>query len=506
VKTLLGIDVGTSGTKVVLWDPERAQILAEAISDHTMESPLPGWAEQWPEQWWIATQKATRRVVSEAKIAPGDVAAIGLSGQMHGSVFLDGNGDIAGPCMLWCDNRTTAECEEITALAGKENLHRWVANPALPGFTAPKAMWLKRHDPKAFKCTRHLLLPKDFIRLRLTGEIATDVSDAAGTILYDVAQRTWCDPLIEVLGLPREWFPPVKESAEVSGELTTEAAEALGLRAGIPVVGGGADNAAGAVGCGIVREGRVFLSLGSSGVVLTPCDTFRVDPQERLHSFCASVPDQWYLMGCMLTAGLAWTWARDALCGSGLRELREWPQLMMKSAGSSPPGANGVSFLPHLQGERSPLNDPAATGAFAGITLATREGDLLRAVLEGITFNLRACLDVARELGCSVEEVRLTGGGANAPLWRQICADVLDSEVVLLGTVAGPALGAALLAGVGAAIYPDVRATEAAVPLGEAVAPNSEHAARYAELYSRWRDLYPALRPWMHGQAPRAEG
>jgi xylulokinase len=503
MNALLGIDVGTSGTKVLVWDPDAATILGEASAEHSLQTPHPGWAEQSPDEWWGATCDATQRAVAAAKVSGDDVVGIGLSGQMHGSVFLDANREVVRPCILWCDNRTAPECDEITRTAGEENLHRWVANPALPGFTAPKAVWLRNHEPENFRRTATLVLPKDFIRLRLTGELATEVSDAAGTILFDVENRQWCDALIERLELPRSWFVPVRGSEEVTGELTGEAAAALGLRAGIPVVGGGADNAAGAVGCGIVREGRVFVSLGSSGVVLTPCDTFRVDPGERLHSFCASVPGQWYLMGCMLTAGLAWRWARDTLCPDLMArseaEGANVYDLMMAEVDAAAPGAGGVHFLPHLQGERSPLNDPKASGAFAGIGLTSSRGDLLRAIVEGITHNLRACLDVARDLGCPIEEIRLTGGGANSPVWRQLCADVFSAEIVVLGTAAGPALGAALLAGVGAGIYPDVPSTESSVPTGERVAPDPSCASRHEELYMRWRELYPTLRPWMHG-------
>lgn len=503
MSVLLGIDIGTSGTKVLAWDPERAAILGEATGEHSLQAPRPGWAEQDPAEWWRATIDATKRALAAAKVSGADVAGIGLSGQMHGSVFLDARGAVVRPCILWCDNRTAAECDEITALAGKENLHRWVANPALPGFTAPKAMWLRRHEPANFERTARLVLPKDFIRLELTGELATDVSDAAGTILFDVERREWAWDLIDRLGLPRPWFVPVRGSHEVTGTLRRKAAEALGLREGTPVAGGAADNAAGAVGCGIVRPGRVFVSLGSSGVVLTPSDTFRVDPQERLHSFCAAVPDQWYLMGCMLTAGLAMRWARDVLAPDlkGKASVREVDvyDLMMSEVAKAEPGAGGVAFLPHLQGERSPLNDPRASGAFTGLGLATARAQLLRAVVEGITCNLRACLDVARGLGCEIREIRLTGGGAKSPVWRQLCADLFDAEITILGTAAGPALGAALLAGVAAGVYPGVPATESAVPTGEHLAPDPGAARRYADLYSRWRELYPTLRPWMHG-------
>lgn len=502
MKALLGIDIGTSGTKVLVWDPDQGKILGEATGEHTLEVPHPGWAEQTPAQWWNATCDATKRAMAAAKVTGDDIAGIGLSGQMHGSVFLDDKGEVVRPCILWCDNRTAPECDEITARAGKDNLHRWVANPALPGFTAPKAVWLKNHEPANFKRTAKMILPKDHIRYQLTGELATEVSDAAGTILFNVEKRVWCDELIEALGLPRSWFVPVKESHEITGQVTAKAAAATGLREGTPVVGGGADNAAGAVGCGIVKEGRVFVSLGSSGVVLTPCDAFRVDPNERLHSFCAAVPGQWYLMGCMLTAGLALRWTRDALCqdleAKAKAEGSDIYDLMMGEAAKSVPGAGGVAFLPHLQGERSPLNDPKASGGFVGVGLSTTRGDLIRAVIEGITYNLRACLDVARDVGCAIDEIRLTGGGANSPLWRQLCADVFDAEIVVLGTAAGPALGAALLAGAGTGIYPDVRSTEAAVPTGDRIAPTAEGRSTQGELYTRWREVYPSLKSWMH--------
>lgn len=502
MRALLGIDVGTTGVKVLIWDPESARIVGEATGEYPLATPRPGWAEQDPHLWWRATGEAVRAALAAAKVRGDDVAAIGLSGQMHGSVFLDERGEVVRPCILWCDNRTAPECEEITRRAGREQLHRWVANPALPGFTAPKALWLRSHEPENFRRTARLVLPKDFIRLQLTGELTTEVSDAAGTILFDVEHREWCWELIDRLELPRHWFVPVVASHQVTGALTDAAARATGLRAGTPVVGGGADNAAGAVGSGVVREGNVFVSLGSSGVVLTPTDTFRVDAQERLHTFCAAVPGQWYLMGCMLTAGLAWRWARDTLCpdlrAKAAEQRRDVYDLMMDEVELRPAGAGGVCFLPHLQGERSPLNDPRASGAFAGLGLTSTRGDLLRAVVEGITFNLRACLDVARALGCRIDEIRLTGGGAHSPVWRQLCADVFDAEIVVLGTAAGPALGAALLAGVGVGVYPDVRATREAVPTGERLAPRPATAQRQAELYRRWCALYPSLRPWMH--------
>ena len=489
----LGLDVGTSGVKAILVAPS-GDVVASATSPLTMQTPQPGWAEQDPEAWWRATLDAIARVAEHR--AGARVAGIGISGQMHSSVFLDGAGDVIRPALLWCDGRTTAECAEITQRAGGEaRLRDLASNPALEGFTLPKVLWLRRHEPAAFARLATILLPKDYIRYRLTGVLATEPSDASATLMYDTAHLRWSEEIMRAVELPTSLLPDVGPSAGVLGHVSAEAAVRTGLDAGIPVVGGGADNACGAAGVGVVAPGEVVTSWGTSGTVLAPTSSPLVDPRLRAHTFCHVLPDVWYLMGVVLTAGGAFAWYREQLA----RELEGVPDAAARldaEAASVPRGAAGVTFLPYLQGERTPHRDAAARGALLGLSLAHTRAHVTRAVLEGICFALRDSLTILQELGLAPDHLLLTGGGAKSPLLRQLQSEIFGLPVTTVNREEGPAYGAALLAAVGAQAFPDlraaVRATLARAPLQ---APASAAHGEYAAPYARFRAAFPAARP-----------
>jgi xylulokinase len=445
--TFLGIDVGTSAVKAILLD-ERGGILAAGTAALALSTPRPGWAEQDPESWWQATVAAIRDVVALQPNA--SVGAIGISGQMHSSVFLDRAGNVVRPALLWCDGRTTAECGEITARAGGEDMLRlWVCNPALEGFTLPKVLWLRNHEPDAYARVATVLLAKDFIRYRLTGMLATEPSDASGTLMFDPTRLRWSDELLRAVGVPRAVLPPVGGSAEVLGTVTRAAAALTGIADGLPVVGGGADNACGAAGVGVVRPGEAVTSWGTSGTVLAPMAEPGVDPALRAHTFCHVVPRVWYLMGVMLSAGGAFAWYRDQFA----RELNRdgaGDAVLDEEAAAVPAGAEGITFLPYLQGERTPHRDASARGALVGLSLAHTRAHVTRAVLEGICFGLKDSLQILQSLGLSPRHLLVTGGGARSRFVRQLQADVFGLPVVTVNREEGPAYGAALLAAVGA--------------------------------------------------------
>jgi xylulokinase len=489
----LGVDVGTSGVKAILVG-EGGEVAAAATEPLTLQTPHPGWAEQDPARWAEAGFAAIRRVV---EAVPGArIAAVGIAGQMHSSVFLDRAGEVIRPALLWCDGRTTAECGEITARAGgEETLREWTANPALEGFTLPKLLWLRRHEPAAFARLATVLLPKDYLRFRLTGALATDPSDASATLMYDTARLRWSGEVMEAMELPPGILPQVGGSAEVLGHVTAAAAAATGLAAGTPVVGGGADNACGAAGVGVVTPGGAVASWGTSGTVLAPMAEPRVDPAMRAHTFCHVVPGTWYLMGVVLSAGAAFAWHRAQLA----RELgggREADAALNDEAAAIAPGAEGITFLPYLQGERTPHRDASARGAFVGLTLAHERAHLTRAVLEGVCFALRDSLSILHGQGLSPAHLLLTGGGARSPFLRRLQAEVFGLPVTTVNREEGPAYGAALLAAVGAGAFPDlasaVAATVARMPSEHPAA--GAHAA-YDAPFARFRALYPALRP-----------
>ena len=489
----LGLDIGTSGVKAILVAPD-GDVVAASTTPLTLSTPNPGWAEQNPDDWWQATLQSIRAVLSRQ---PGtEVAAVGLSGQMHSSVFLDKTGNVVRPALLWCDGRTTAECEEITRRAGGEDhLRDWVRNPALEGFTLPKVLWLRRHEPEAYARVATILLAKDFIRYRLTGSLATEPSDASGTLMFDPARRQWSDEILEATGVARHLLPDIGESAEVLGRVTPPAARVSGLRPGTPVVGGGADNACGAAGVGVIVPGEAVASWGTSGTVLAPTSAPLVDPRLRAHTFCHVVPRTWYVMGVVLSAGGAFAWYRDQLA----RDLAGSPGADAKldaEAATVRPGAEGVTFLPYLQGERTPHRDASARGAFLGLSLAHSRAHITRAVLEGIAFALRDSLSILQELGLSPAELLLTGGGAKSPFIRQLQADVYGVPVSTVNREEGPAYGAALLAAVGAGGFSDLAAAaRATLTRSTPEQPDSRAHREYEPVYDRFRASYRAAKP-----------
>lgn len=487
---LLGLDIGTTGTKALLCD-DSGQILATATAEYPLHTPQPLWSEQNPADWWRGAQEALRAVTAKANVA--QIVGLGLTGQMHGAVFLDHHDAVIRPALLWNDQRTAAECAEITQRVGAARLIEIAGNPALTGFQAPKILWLRNHEPDNYARLAQVLLPKDYIRFKLTGERAADASDAAGTLLLDLRQRDYSAEILAQLEIKRAWLPRVVEGPDVTGKLTAEVAAALGLPAGLPVIAGGGDNAAAAVGTGVVRSGVVSSSLGTSGVIFAHSDSIALDPQGRLHTFCHAVPGQYHLMAVTLSAGGALRWLRDTLGGTS--SYAE----MAAAAADVPPGAEGLLFLPYLTGERTPHLDPLARGAFIGLTTRHTQAHLIRAVMEGVVFSLRDGLDLMRGLNVPIEQIRATGGGGRSPLWRQMQADIYGGEVVTLRAEEGPAYGAALLAGVGAGVFANVaEAVERCVVTASHTSPEMKPQARYEQAYAIYRELYGALRERMH--------
>jgi xylulokinase len=489
----LGLDASTTGVKALLIDGH-GQVVGASTTEIPLSTPKPLWSEQDPADWWRGTVSSVRRLLSETKIAGSQVAAIGLTGQMHGSTFLDAQGQVLRPALLWNDQRTGAECDEIRARLGRQRLIDLTGNEALTGFTAPKILWLRNHEPELFAKLRQILLPKDYVRYKLTGAYATDKADAAGTLLLDVKQRDWSTEVLAGLELPAEWLPKTHEGPDVTGQVSAQAAEETGLAAGTPVVGGGGDQAAQAVGVGAVRPGVVALTLGTSGVIFASAAEPFIEPEGRLHAFCHAVPQRWHMMGVMLSAAGSLRWYRDTLA-PGLDF-----EALLAPAADIPPGSEGLLFLPYLTGERTPYPDPLARGAFAGLTLRHSQAHLSRAVLEGVAFGLRDGFELMKGAGLTgISQVRVSGGGAKSPLWRQILADVLAVELVTVNTTEGAAYGAALLAGVGAGAWPDVdTATDACVTLTGATAPQTATVEQYEPVYIQYRALYPALRDISH--------
>jgi len=495
---LLGIDVGTTGSKALLIDADGA-VIASATTEYPMFTPQPLWAEQNPADWWTATVTSIRQVLEQGDVRPDQVAGVGLTGQMHGLVLLDGAGEVLRPCIMWNDQRTAAQCAEITARVGADEVLRLTGNPVLPGFTAPKIVWVRQHEPEVYAQVAKVLLPKDYVRYRLSGGFFSEVSDASGTSMFDVGRRQWSQEMTDALEVPREWLPEVTESPVVSARVSASAAVETGLLEGTPVVGGGGDQAAQAVGTGIVAEGVVSATLGTSGVVFAASDTYRVEPQGRLHAFCHAVPGMWHLMGVMLSAAGSFRWYRDTLgdleCIQAEESGRDPYDLLTAAAAEVSPGCEGLIFLPYLSGERTPYPDPNARGVFFGLTLRHGKPHLTRAVLEGVSYGLRDSLELMRALGLSIQQVRASGGGARSPLWRQILADVFDAQIATVDVTEGAAYGAALLAGVGAGVYPDVAAAcVAAVRVTGSTEPGPA-VPIYADYYPRYRALYPALAP-----------
>jgi xylulokinase len=498
VAYLLGIDVGTTGTKVLLISPDGG-VVARANHGYPLETPKPGWAEQDPADWWDATVVGIRDVLAASKARREDIAGLGLSGQMHGSVFLDLRNEVLRPAILWCDQRTADQCAWITERAGEKVVVEETFNPVLTGFTAPKIVWLRQNEPDTYARVRKILLPKDYIRFRLTGVFATEVSDASGTSLLNIARRQWSQKMLAALDLKEDMLPKVFESPEVSGRISADAAKVTGLAAGMPVVGGGGDQAAGAVGNGIVREGVISVTTGTSGVVFAHMDQPRMDPQLRTHTFCHAVPGKWHVMGVMLSAGGSLRWYRDALAQQEVAIAKDMGvdpyELLAAEAAQAPVGCEGLIFLPYLSGERTPYPDPWARGVYFGLNLRHRRPHLVRAVLEGVSYGLRDSLEILREMGLKISQVRASGGGARSALWRQIQADVFDTELVTINVDEGPAFGVALLAGVGAGIYPSVEeACDRTISIADRTVANSDNAELYDTFYPIYQALYGSLK------------
>ncbi len=494
---LVGLDLGTTGAKAGVIESS-GRIVSTATMAYDTATPRPGWAEQDPSDWWRASCEAVRGAVEASGADRGKIAGIGLSGQMHGSVFLDRDETVIRPCILWCDQRASPQCDWITGTIGIEQLALWVGNPALAGFTAPKVLWLRENEPDAYARVKRLLLPKDYINLRLTGEAATEVSDASGTLLFDVRERTWSKAMVDALDIPSDWLPPVHESGDAIGGLTREAAEATGLREGTPVAAGGGDNACGALGMGALLGGQVAVSIGSSGTVLSPMKEPRVDPEMRLHSFCHAAPGTWYLMGVTLSAGMALRWFRDELGeperGEALKRGVDPYELLTETASLAPAGCDGLVFLPYLTGERTPHADPEARGVLFGLDLTKTRAHVVRSVIEGITFGLKDSLSIMRDMEVPLAEVITGGGGSRSRMWRQLQADIFELPITRAGTSDAAMLGAGLLAGVAAGVYRSVEeACRQAVDFDERHEPDPGNFGAYRAAYSLFRSLYPAL-------------
>jgi xylulokinase len=486
---LLGIDVSTTATKALLIDAY-GKVIAVAAEGYGFDTPQPLWSEQDPALWWYGAIQSIRAVLARSQVDPTAIAGVGLTGQMHGLVLLDEAGSVLRPSILWNDQRTAAQCDEIRKRLGKARLIQLTGNDALTGFTAPKILWVRQHEPEIYRRARHVLLPKDYVRFMLTGTLAIDKADGAGTLLLDLQSRAWSLDVLAGLEIPAAWLPPTYEGPAITGAISPEASAATGLRVGTPIMAGGGDQAAQAVGVGAVHEGIVALTLGTSGVVFASVDKPFFEPEGRLHAFCHAVPGRWHLMGVMLSAAGSLRWYRDTLAPGA-----PYDQLLAP-AESIPAGSEGLLFLPYLTGERTPHPDPLARGAFVGLTVRHTQAHLTRAVLEGVGFGLRDSFELMKGVGLSaIRQVRISGGGARSPLWRQILADLLHSELVTVNTTEGAAYGAALLAGVGAGLWPDVdTACSQAIQVTGSTFPHDTASSYYDASYAEYRQLYPALK------------
>lgn len=496
---ILGIDIGTSGTKTALFS-EDGKCISSAVYGYPLYTPQNGYAEQDPLDWQNAVVTGIRQVLSESGVSPNEIKGIGLSGQMHGLVMLDKDNKVIRPSIIWCDQRTAKEVGEITDKIGRERLIEITANPAVTGFTAAKIMWVKNNEPQNYEKCRHILLPKDYIRFILTGEYATEVSDASGMQLLDIPGRCWSDEVLSRLGIDKALLPKVYESPEITGRITKQAAELTGLAEGTIVVGGAGDNAAAAVGTGVVENGKAFTTIGSSGVVFAHTDDISIDKKGRVHTFCCAVPGCWHVMGVTQSAGLSLKWFRDNFCQSETetaRNIGDDPyNLMGKEAEISPIGANRLLYLPYLNGERTPHLDPNCRGAFVGLSAMHKKRDMIRAVMEGVSYSLRECVDIIREMNIDVTDMAACGGGGSSGLWRQMLADLYGCPVKTTRQSAeGPALGAALLAAVGAGIYSSVpEACKAVIVPYNTQEPIGANSAEYEKIYSMYKKLYPAMK------------
>lgn len=495
---ILGVDIGTSGTKTVLFSEDGVPV-ASATYEYPLYTPQNGYAEQDPTDWWNAVVNGIKQVIGESGVAAREIKGIGLSGQMHGLVMLDGDNKVIRRSIIWCDQRTAKEVVEITDKVGAERLIEITANPAITGFTAAKIMWVKNNEPENYEKCRHILLPKDYIRFMLTGEYATEVSDASGMQLLDIPNRCWSDEVLKKLGIDKSLLAKVYESPEITGKITKRVAELTRLAEGTVVVGGAGDNAAAAVGTGVVEDGKAFTTIGSSGVVFAHTSSISIDKKGRVHTFCCAVPGCWHVMGVTQSAGLSLKWFRDNFCWSEMETAIGMGvdpyYLTDKEAMEVPIGANRLLYMPYLNGERTPHLDPNCRGAFVGLSTMHKKRDMIRAVMEGVSYSLRDCVEVMREMEISVTDMMACGGGGSSPLWRQMLADLYACPVKTTQNKEGPALGVALLAAVGAGIYSSVPEACKAVILPDKVQnPIEENSREYERVYAVYRKLYPAMK------------
>ncbi len=495
---VIGVDCGTSGTKTVLFD-ESGKVIASKTIEYPMYQPKNGYAEQDPADWSNAMINTIKAVMTQSGVSKDDVKGVGISGQMHGLVMLDKDGNVLRKSIIWCDQRTAKEVEEMNEKLGEKKLIEITANPALTGWTAAKILWVKNNEPEIYEKCAHILLPKDYLRFILTGEFATEVSDASGMQLLNVPNRCWSDEVLSALEIDKSLLGKVYESCEVTGEVTAEMAELTGLKAGTIVVGGAGDNAAAAVGTGVVEDGKAFTTIGTSGVVFAHTSSISIDPKGRVHTCCAAVPNSWHVMGVTQGAGLSLKWFRDNFCNAeketaSLMGVDEY-YLMDKEAETVPVGANRLLYLPYLMGERTPHLDPDARGVFFGLSAMHTKKDMLRAVLEGVSYSLRDCVEVFREMNINVSDMMACGGGGTSPLWRSMLADLYNCPVKTVASKEGPALGVALLATVGAGIYSSVpEACKAVIKTDKTQEPISENVPEYEKYYQLYREIYPALK------------
>jgi len=498
MKYLIGIDLGTSGTKTVLFNEDGTSVCS-ATEEYPLYQPDNGWAEQDPADWWNACIATVKKVLRESFIDPGDIAGIGFSGQMHGLVMLDENGEVLRKSIIWCDGRTVEECAEVTRRVGESRLVEITANHALTSFTAGNILWVRNHEPDIYKQCRHILLPKDYIRYKLTGKFGMEASDASGMNMLDIRTRAWSDEVLKKLEIDRELLPEVRESYEIAGHITPEAAALTNLTEGTPVVYGSGDNAAAAIGTGVVESGKAFITIGTSGVLFAHSDNVAVDPGGRVNTFCAAVPNGWAVFGCTLSAGMSLQWLRNNFFLPEMKVAEGLGQdpynIMTAQAERVPIGANRLIFLPYLMGERSPILDPNARAVFFGLSAIHTKYDMLRSVLEGVIYAQRQCLDIHRDMGIEFSQIYATGGGGTSPLWRQMIADIFDLPVVTIQNREGPALGAAILAGVGTGLYPSVpEACKRIIKVNDPQKPIAENTQKYAPYYKLFCDLYSGMK------------
>lgn len=499
MKYLIGIDLGTSATKTVLFD-EKGNVVASASKDYPLYQPQNGWAEQDPDDWCNAGLETIKAVIDKSKVDSKDILSIGISGQMHGLIMLDENCKVLRRSIIWCDQRTGKECEELTSKLGREKLIEITANPALTGFTASKILWVKNNEPDIFSKCRHILLPKDYLRFRLTGGFATEVSDASGMQLLDVKNRCWSDEMIDAVGIKKEYLAKVYESPEITGKITAEASELTGLSVDTVVVGGAGDNAAAAVGMGVVTEGKAFTTIGTSGVVFAHTENPVIDPAGRVHTFCCAVPGAWHVMGVTQGAGLSLQWFKKQFCSDEINMSettgKDVYEIMTDEASQIPLGCDKLFYLPYLMGERTPHLDPDARGVFFGISAIHTRKHFIRAVLEGVSYSLLDCVDVLREMNIEVSDMLACGGGGKSSFWRQMLSDMYGVKVGTVKSAEGPALGVAILAAVGAGLYPNVKtACENMIEYNtEKAEPDFKNNNEYEKLHIIYKNLYSSLK------------